>query len=72
MMTKDAYDFAARKTLYRTVSSDSLRYIATDIRLTLDAWPDHPNAGWYLDDLHTVGDELNRRKRRDTCPHCGK
>lgn len=40
-----------------------LRHIIADCRATLDAWPDQPNAGYYLDEINYAADELYRRQR---------
>jgi len=73
-MTKGPYDFAAKKRQYKRLDDAALAFAAEDIRLTLVAWPDHPNAGWYADDAHTVAAEINRRAglKRSKCPACGK
>jgi hypothetical protein len=73
-MTKEAYNFAAKRRQYRAATDASLAYAIEDIRKTLAAWPDHPNAGWYADDAHTVAAEINRRGKAETspfCPTCG-
>ena len=69
MQTKPAYDFAAKRRQYRRYSIEALRYAAQDIVDTLAVWRHgdpqhghHPNEGWYLDDLHTVKEELRKRE----------
>ena len=47
----------------RTMSSDSLLYVCKDCRDVLNAWPDHPNAGYYQDEIQYCGMELARRNR---------
>ena len=61
MKTKGNYDFTTKAREYRRLSDSALRFAARDIRETLRVWRDHPNAGWYADDLHTVAAEANRR-----------
>ncbi|MBW2636015.1 MAG: hypothetical protein JRC86_00565 [Deltaproteobacteria bacterium] len=61
MNTKGPYNFNAKAAQYRAYNMDALHFAANDIRETLKVWPDHPNAGWYMDDLHTVTKEIGRR-----------
>lgn len=49
--------------LCRTRSDAELRFIIADCQATLDAWPDQPNAGYYLDEINYCADELARRAR---------
>jgi len=42
-------------------SSDSLRFIIADCREALKGWPNHPNAGYYLDEISYCGMELVKR-----------
>lgn len=50
-----------RKT--RGMSDDSLRFVINDCRTVLADWPDHPNAGYYQDEIHYCGMELTRRRK---------
>jgi len=38
-----------------------LRFIIADCREALKGWPNHPNAGYYLDEISYCGMELKRR-----------
>lgn len=49
--------------LCRTRSDAELRFIIADCKATLDAWPDQPNYGYYLDEINYCADELARRAR---------
>ncbi len=61
MKTKGAYDFATKDAQYKGYTDEALRYAAHDVRETLRFWKNHPNEGWYLDDLHTVAKVANSR-----------
>lgn len=56
-------DHAACPRLCRSRSEAELRYVIADCRATLAAWPDQPNAGYYLDEINNCADELARRAR---------
>jgi len=60
--SKGAYPFEAGAKRWRAASMAELLYAVKDIREVIRVWPDHPNGGWYADELHTVGAEINRRK----------
>lgn len=45
----------------RKLSIEALRYIVKDVRETLEAWPNHPNGGYYLDEIIYCEQELRRR-----------
>jgi hypothetical protein len=60
----------------RTMSDAELLFTARDAKATVDAWPDQPNAGYYLDEINYCAGELHRRRQggqRDTRPvsDCG-
>ena len=57
---------------FRTLSSDSLRYIVADCRAAINAMPDGENVGAYLDEINYAADELHRRKGRPCCDTCGR
>ena len=56
---------------FRTLPSESLRYIVADCRAAIEAMPDGGNVGSYLDEINYAADELHRRKARPCCPTCG-
>lgn len=56
-------DHAAYPKLCRTRSDAELLFVIADCRATLDAWPDQPNYGYYLDEMNYCADELARRAR---------
>jgi len=70
--TKQAYDFAAGKRRYAKYTMAQLRFAVEDIKQVTKVWPDHPNANWYADDLHTVVAEILRRTDSGACPTCGR
>ena len=39
-----------------------LYFIIKDCKETLQAWPDHPNYGYYLDEIHYCAQELVKRQ----------
>lgn len=38
-----------------------LKAVIDDCREVLELWPDHPSAGYYLDEINYCVNELNRR-----------
>ena len=76
MQTKGPYDFAGKRKQYRGQTMEALLYAAKDIVDTISIWRAgggyHPNEGWYMDDLATVKEEINRRRVSHACPTCGK
>lgn len=47
----------------RQLSDAELLFTIADCRETIAAWPDTPNAGYYLDEINYCADELARRRR---------
>lgn len=47
----------------RTTPADQLRYAIKDAQEAIDAMPDGPNVGRYLDEQHACMMELNRRRK---------
>lgn len=47
----------------RTMSDAELLFTARDAKATVDAWPDQPNAGYYLDEINYCAGELHRRRQ---------
>jgi hypothetical protein len=71
--SKGAYPFKEKARQYRGYTAAQLAFALSDIKDTIAAWPDGPNAGWYADDMHTVAAEIKRRdKAEGVCPHCGR
>ena len=60
--SKGSYPFAAGAKRWRKATVAAMLYALADIRAVLQAWPDHPNSGWYADEAHTVNAELKRRR----------
>ena len=46
---------------FKTVPTDSLCYIIQDCRRAVEAMPDNPKCGQYMDEIHYAGMELKRR-----------
>lgn len=64
MSTKTPYDFASKEAHYSTFSLAGLLYSVKDASEAAQAMRGHdPIAeSWYLDDMATIGREINRRK----------
>jgi len=64
MATKTVYDFASKESLYSTFSLPSLLFSLKDAyeasQTTLDFNPSL--SSWYLDDMATIQNEINRRE----------
>ena len=58
-------DHTAYAKKVKKMTSAELLFVSKDCKEVLDAWPDHPNAGYYLDEMHYCGMELARRNRVD-------
>ena len=43
------------------LTMDSLRFIIKDAKEAVNAMPDNPNNGYYLDEIHYAGMEIQRR-----------
>lgn len=54
---------AAYQKSLRTKSEESLRFIIKDASAAIQAMPDNPNCGYYLDEISYCQMELNRRKK---------
>lgn len=52
------------KSRARQLTDAQLRWTWNDCENALNALPDNPNAGRYLDEQHAVNDELRRRAKR--------
>ena len=53
------------KSQARRLDADSLRHVWNDCENALQALPNNPKAGQYLDEQHTVSMELARRRRKN-------
>lgn len=40
-----------------------LMFTIKDCRETLRIWPEHPNSGYYLDEIYYCSDEIKRRMK---------
>ena len=49
----------------RKLDADSLRHVWNDCENALQAMPNNPKAGQYLDEQHTCSMELARRRRQN-------
>jgi hypothetical protein len=56
-------DFAKSEAIARGKSIVELYGAIKDCRETLQAWPNHPNEGYYLDEMHICIAELRRRQK---------
>lgn len=56
-------DHTAYAAKVRTMSDAELLFTARDAKATVDAWPDQPNAGYYLDEINYCAGELHRRRQ---------
>lgn len=48
----------------RRKSLAMLHYIIRDAREALEAFPDNPNAGYYLDEINYAAAEIKRRREQ--------
>ncbi len=48
----------------RKMDDEALKFVLADCRAVLDAWKDHPNASYYLDEINYCGQELGRRAKK--------
>lgn len=64
MTTKPAYDFTAKQAQYRQYTAAQLAYALKDAAEARDAMRGHDTAAenWYADDVHTIAQEVNRRR----------
>lgn len=64
-------DHAAYARKVKKMTYSELLFTINDCREVLKAWPDHPNYGYYADEICYCADELGRRneklKGRDLC-----
>ena len=56
-------DHVAYPAKCRRMSDAELLFTAHDARMAVDAYPDGPNVGYYLDEICYCSDELARRAR---------
>lgn len=59
--TTKVMDHAFYQKKVRTMESSSLKYVIQDCKAVLEAWPEHPNGGYYADEIHYCAMELKRR-----------
>lgn len=59
-MTK-TMDHAAYMRKVKKMSDSELQFVIKDCREVLAVWPDHPNAGYYMDEICYCADEIRRR-----------
>lgn len=58
----------------KTLSVESLRYIANDCKAAIAAYPDGHKAGYYADEIHYIAAELRKRDWTNDfkCRTCGR
>lgn len=59
--TEKTMDHSGYMKKVRKMDKLELLCVIDDCRKVLKAWPDHPNAGYYTDEIHYCGMELKRR-----------
>jgi len=57
-------DHSAYQKKVRKMSEDTLRYVIQDCRNALEAMPENPKAGNYMDEIHYCAAELKRRSKK--------
>ena len=67
MPTKHMDHVAYAKKVKRMTWSE-LEFTIQDCREVLEAWPDHPNAGYYQDEICYCADEIRRRRDKLNLP----
>ena len=55
-------DHAAYIAKTKKMSSQQLLYVINDCKEAIEAMPDNPNCGYYMDEVHYCAMELQRRK----------
>lgn len=62
--TKEPYDFRTKEQQYRNYSNEQLEFAFKDADEAVKAiGRENPDQGWYLDDVHTIRDEITRREK---------
>jgi hypothetical protein len=54
-------DHAVYMRKVKRMSPESLRWVIKDCREVFKVWPNHPNGGYYADEIGYCSDELKRR-----------
>lgn len=57
-------NFAEYEKMARKMETSSLQYVIQDCQKALEAMPDNPKAGYYMDEIHICAAELRRRQNR--------
>jgi len=64
IMTTSQMNHSAYIKKVKTLSEDSLKYIIKDCRESIDAIPNNPKNGYYMDEIHYCSMELLNRKNK--------
>jgi hypothetical protein len=59
---KPSFNWKAKEAWAKGLTLEAIRYSIADARAAERAWPDGENAGYYLDEIHVLVGELNRRQ----------
>lgn len=62
-MTTKVMNHSEYQKKVKKMSVVELRHVINDCRAVLQAWPQHPNEGYYLDEIHYCSMELARRQK---------
>jgi hypothetical protein len=68
MMTTKVMNHSEYQAKLLTVEFHSLEYIIKDCTAVLEAWRDHPNQGYYTDEIHYCLAEIRYRKDPKNAP----
>lgn len=62
-MSTKVMDHAEYQARVKKMDYAALKHVIADCRAVLEIWPDHPNGGYYWDEIHYCAAELKRRDR---------
>ena len=48
----------------RKMDDEALKFVIADCQKVLEAWRDHPNGGYYSDEIHYCSMELRNRSEK--------
>lgn len=66
MFATKTFDHALYARKVKKMSDSELLFVIKDCREVLNAWPDTPNHGYYMDEIHYCHAEINRRRGSPT------
>jgi hypothetical protein len=61
MSTTKTMNHAEYQAWLKKLPAMQLWFIIKDCKKVLEVWPDYPNHGYYLDEIHYCGMELKKR-----------